>query len=302
MGYKGVPADCWLLALEYVADVMNLTAVESLNWRTPLECLTGQTPDSSILMLFVFFDRVYYTPNGKVSFPSGTTEEIGHMVGFSKNVGHAMTYKVLTDDTRKVLHKCIIRCTDEPNRHLDPDPPTQYPEVIHSLSDASVPEGSDILPTLPTLPEIDSDAIYEAADRERLQSSKNHGEQENGELDDLPNLAPRSNNDLEPDPSQVIPGRTVLMPSKEDGQRFRALVIERVQEYHKDLDKARNENPMYRVLVGHDGGETWEELVAYNDLMNLITDNDADDGLWKFRKVKSHQGPLLPSDKRYKGS
>ena len=77
MGYKGVPADCWLLALEYVADVMNLTAVESLNWRTPLECLTGQTPDTSILLLFVFFDKVYYTPDGKPSFPSGTTEEKG---------------------------------------------------------------------------------------------------------------------------------------------------------------------------------------------------------------------------------
>jgi hypothetical protein len=36
MGYKGVPEDCWLLALEYVADVMNLTAVKSLHWRTPL--------------------------------------------------------------------------------------------------------------------------------------------------------------------------------------------------------------------------------------------------------------------------
>ena len=35
MGYKGVPPDCWLLCLEYVADVMNLTAVESLHWRTP---------------------------------------------------------------------------------------------------------------------------------------------------------------------------------------------------------------------------------------------------------------------------
>ena len=302
MGYKGVPADCWLLALEYVADVMNLTAVESLNWRTPLECLTGQTPDTSILLLFVFFDKVYYTPDGKPSFPSGTTEEKGRMVGFSKNVGHAMTFKVLTDDTRKVLHKCLIRRIDEPNRRLDPDPPTPYPAIIRSLSDDAVPEGSDDLPTLPTLSEIDSDAIFEKADRERLKSSRSHGEQENGESDDVPELMPRSNDDLELDPPQVDLKRTVLMPPKEDGQRFRAQIIERVQEYHKNLDKARQANPKYRVLVGHDDGEKWEEIVAYNDLMNLITDNDSVDGVWNFRKIKSHQGPLLPSDKRYKGS
>ena len=36
--------------------------------------------------------------------------------------------------------------------------------------------------------------------------------------------------------------------------------------------------------------------------MNLISNTDATDGVWKFRKIKSHQGPLLPSDKRYKGS
>jgi hypothetical protein len=69
MGYKGVPADCWLLALEYVADVMNLTAVESLHWRTPLECLTGQTPDVSIVLLFTFYDEIYY-PRHEKSMPS----------------------------------------------------------------------------------------------------------------------------------------------------------------------------------------------------------------------------------------
>ena len=30
MAHKGVPNDCWLLCLEYVADIMNVTAVESL--------------------------------------------------------------------------------------------------------------------------------------------------------------------------------------------------------------------------------------------------------------------------------
>jgi hypothetical protein len=73
MAHKGVPNDCWLLCLEYVADIMNITAVESLNWRTPIERLTGQTPDSSIIMIFEFFDEVYYRRDS-ASFPSDTTE------------------------------------------------------------------------------------------------------------------------------------------------------------------------------------------------------------------------------------
>jgi hypothetical protein len=36
---------------------------------------------------------------------------------------------------------------------------------------------------------------------------------------------------------------------------------------------------MYQVLVGHNEGKKWEELVAYNNLMNLITDNTGEDGV-----------------------
>ena len=108
MAHKGVPNDCWLLCLEYVADIMNVTAVESLNWRTPLERLTGQTPDSSIVMIFEFFDEIYYRRDS-ASFPSDTTELKGRFVGFSKHVGNAMTYKILTEDTRKIIHRSIVR-------------------------------------------------------------------------------------------------------------------------------------------------------------------------------------------------
>ena len=82
---------------------MNVTAVESLNWRTPIERLTGQTPDSSIVMIFEFFDEIYYWCDS-ASFPSVTTELKGRFVGFSKHVSNAMTYKILMEDTRKIIH------------------------------------------------------------------------------------------------------------------------------------------------------------------------------------------------------
>jgi hypothetical protein len=110
MAYKNVPEDLWLLCLEYVADIMNITAVQSLNWQTPLQRLTGQTPDSSIAMVFEFYDDVYYRRDPV--FPSQTVEKKGRFVGFSKDVGHALTYKILTEDTCKILHRSIVNSSN----------------------------------------------------------------------------------------------------------------------------------------------------------------------------------------------
>ena len=79
--------------------------------------------------------------------------------------------------------------------------------------------------------------------------------------------------------------------------------MERVDKYRHDLQTKRAEDIRYRVLVGHDDGDKWEETVAYNDIVNFIADEeDGQDGMWKFKEILEHQGPLTPSDKAYKGS
>jgi hypothetical protein len=45
-------------------------------------------------------------------------------------------------------------------------------------------------------------------------------------------------------------GRYVLMPPQPDGQQFHAKILGHVHEYRKHLDKARNDNAQYKVLVG----------------------------------------------------
>ena len=59
MNWRDVKPYAWLLCLEWCADVMNMTAEKSLGWRTPLEVLTGQTTDISIMLCFLFWDVVY---------------------------------------------------------------------------------------------------------------------------------------------------------------------------------------------------------------------------------------------------
>lgn len=118
----GAPGESWYLCLGYVCFIMNRMAVRSLHWRTPLEMLNGITPDISMIYCFCFWDEIYFRREdtcGK-NFPSLSNEEKGRFFGFSEHVGHGMTYKVLTDDTSKVIFRSRIRLANVlRNRRLD---------------------------------------------------------------------------------------------------------------------------------------------------------------------------------------
>jgi hypothetical protein len=123
----GAPDDTWFLCLQYVCYVMNHTALKSIKWRTPLEVLNGVTPDISVIKdTFRFWDHVYilrYESGSEASrrtFPSKSNEISARFVGFSENVGHSHTFKVLTDDTKKILHRSRLRRADhDPNLCLN---------------------------------------------------------------------------------------------------------------------------------------------------------------------------------------
>ena len=73
LNLTGAPAYCWFLALQFVCFVLNHTAVGSLHWRTPIEKLTGSTPDISALLCFQFWEPVYYCLDDS-DFSSKSTE------------------------------------------------------------------------------------------------------------------------------------------------------------------------------------------------------------------------------------
>ena len=230
----------------------------------------------------------------KASFPSQSPECKGRFVGFAKHVGHALTFNVLSDNTRRVLPRSLIRRCDQKNRLLDPDPPSQYPPVFHSLSDDALPEGSDNLPTLPTLEPIDADALYDQIQddyEDKLKSRAKSNRATKTSTDGEPTVdtedgEPTPNDNGEPidddgEPEERVDlTRTVLMPPDQYGQRFGAKIIERVDDYHKGLDNEGERRILkYKVLVGPEGGEPWEEIVAYNNLCNLIHDDNSKDGI-----------------------
>ena len=60
MNRSGAPANCWLLCLIYVCYLLNHIACTALDGKIPLLALTGITPDISIILLFTFYQPVFY--------------------------------------------------------------------------------------------------------------------------------------------------------------------------------------------------------------------------------------------------
>ena len=144
----GAPASCWLLCLLYICFILNHTATESLNWKTPMQVLTGETSDISIIMQFVFYEKVYYS-SVNTSFPSQSTEEVGYFVGFGETVGDAMTFKVLTSDTNKIIYRSNVRSAEkETTKNKRLNIPNVQPNVIYikSKSDDESHNGSSLKP------------------------------------------------------------------------------------------------------------------------------------------------------------
>ena len=81
MNRSGGPANCWLLCLIYVCYLLNHIACTALDGKIPLLALTGITPDISIILLFTFYQPVFYATYDQ-HFPSESEERAGYWVGF----------------------------------------------------------------------------------------------------------------------------------------------------------------------------------------------------------------------------
>ena len=99
------------------------------------------------------------------------------------------------------------------------------------------------------------------------------------------------------DPSELV-GCTFLKFPEDDGQCFRAKIAEVIEERDWDL-VAKPESLKFRCSVNDDADE---EIVSYNEIINHIEKDEQDLGLWKFKSITAHQGPLSKSDAAYKGS
>ena len=112
MNTSGCPAFCWLLCLQYICVVLNHLASPTLQGICPIQALQGTTPDVSFMLHFSFYEPVYYRIDSSepdLNFPSSSNEKKGYWVGFADNQGDSLTWRILTEDTHKIIIRSGIR-------------------------------------------------------------------------------------------------------------------------------------------------------------------------------------------------
>ena len=105
---SGATADSWLLCVIHAFYILNHLSYEALGYNVPLVMLYGVSPDISIILLYTFYQPVFYGTHNR-SYPSASEERAARWIGFGEHVGDALTHKLLDDDTKKILYRSAVR-------------------------------------------------------------------------------------------------------------------------------------------------------------------------------------------------
>ena len=278
MNTSGCPACCWLLCLQYTCVVLNHLASPTLQGICPVQALEGTTPDISFLLHFSFYEPIYYRIDSSepdLNFPSSSNEKKGYWVGFADNQGDSLTWRILTEDTQKIIIRSGVR------------------SALRTTTNQRLASSSGEGTTLPfpiPYPQQSSNSLP----LDPIDASTPNFEQfvksQYGEDEDHP--IPMTNVDI---PNLL--GRSFLLSPEDNGERYMAKIID-IDDHGQHLEDIK-----FKLKTSKDQAE---EIMSYNQLMDYIqkgTDAEEDpDSLFKFRDIVAHQGPLESTDPNHKGS
>ena len=92
MNRSGAPPICWLLCMIYVCYyILNHIACGALNGSIPVLVLYGITPDISIMVLYTFYQPIFYATHDQ-QFSSESEEPVAFWIGFGEHCGDATTH------------------------------------------------------------------------------------------------------------------------------------------------------------------------------------------------------------------
>ena len=278
MNTSGYLACCWLLCLQYIFVVLHHLASPTLQGIYPGQALQGTTPDISFMLHTSSYEPVYYRiefSEPEFHLPSSSNEKKGYWVGFANNQGDRLTWRILTEDTHKIiicsgiqsaLSTTTNQCLASPSGEGTTLPfPIPYPQQSKN--------------SLPLDPFDESTPNFE-----QFVNSQS------GEDEDNP--IPMANIDI------PIPfGSSFLLPPEDNGEHHMAKIID-IDDHGPPLEDMK-----FKLKINKDQAE---EIMSYNQLMDYIqkgTDGEEDlDLLFKFKDILAHQGPLESTDPNHKGS
>ena len=206
----------------------------------------------------------------------------------------------MTEDTQKIIHHSIVQwASDDQNLQIENHGQDFSTQVIKSKFEKIIGDGEQS----PIIPLLDPDDVAtNGAIKDDTIDSHPTKDVHKGNIPSLHVEQSLNKQLIKLDPEHAI-GRYILVPKCKDGQQFCTKILEWVDKYKDDLQMKHTENIKYKVLIGHNDGEQWEEIVAYNNLVQMIQDeDDGEDRIWCFKEIQAHQGSLSPSNQAYKGS
>ena len=174
----------------YVCYILNHIPIGALNGSIPLLVLYGITPDISIMLLYTFYQPVFYATHDQ-HFPSESEERAAFWVGFGNHCGNAMTHKCLDKSTEKSIYRSAIRPLTKSNHNH------RLTEERGEASASKQPSSED--------PTVSIRSRQDDADPSHIKP--------------MPEF----------DPDDLI-GRTFLLPPQENVERLRAKVTKKIDE------------------------------------------------------------------------
>ncbi|KAL7571956.1 hypothetical protein ACA910_001618 [Epithemia clementina (nom. ined.)] len=90
------------------------------------------------------------------------------------------------------------------------------------------------------------------------------------------------------------------MPTDENGEKLRATVKKKIIEQLEQEDGELVEKINFLLDIGQGRAES---NIFYNHFLDHVERSEQEaDGIFKFKEIISHQGPLKPDDPEWKGS
>ena len=278
MNTSGCPACCWLLCLQYICVILNHLTSPTLQGICSVQALQGTTPDVSFMLHFSFYEPVYYRIDSSepdLNFPSSSNEKKGYWVGFADNQGDSLTWRILTEDTQKIIihsgARSALRTTT--NQRLASPSGEGTTLLFPFLIINNLQILWHVTPLMHQHPILSNLSKVSLVKMKITQST--------WPPFDIINLL----------------GRSFLLPPEDNGERHMAKIID-IDDHGQPLEDIK-----FKLKINKDQAE---EIMSYNQLMDYIqkgTDAEEDpDSLFKFRDIVANQGPLESTDPNHKGS
>lgn len=291
LNMSNAPPECWLLALEYACFIMNHTAFERLNWRTPTEWLLGYTPDITVLLIFYFWEPVYYKQLD-AKFPTDSREALGRFVGIAENVGNAITFKILTE-SKKVIHRSVVRSAARPGVFQNLRANEKAPKLAPKDPNCEIKIGNESIPvTVETVTEEDQPSDAAKPNEEEGETPIEMfpgGEQTAGEsrtfIRSAMEDAVKEGGNLPTIDVESIQGRTFITTPDAEGEQKRAQIesVEPTEEFASD---GKERLFRFRCKVGE---ERFEEILTYNRMLDWCDHDKDKDDFYRILSISGHR-------------